>query len=171
MVRQSLIDKLIGKGIPPNLIHQLVIFLLSFLVRTARDLTETTAILTIGLVQGDTASPALFRFFIDDLAGDLREGQEKARKAAGNSMDDPGKLVADYVTLIADTQEEMQSLLDLCTSWTERNGLKWKLTECTIVIENQDSLTRPLILAGQALNTNTEAKYLGIIVSQSGSKK
>lgn len=115
---------MIEKWKPNNLVHQQVIFLLSILVSTSGGVIETTAVLTTGLVQGGTASPALFRYFIDDLAGELREGQGKSRTATGEILDDPGKLVADDVILVADTQEDMQSFLVVYTRWARHNELQ-----------------------------------------------
>lgn len=86
-------------------------------------------------------------------------------------MEDPGKMVADDVILIANSQEELQRLLDTCTSWAERNRLVWKPAKCVIVTDNEDSLTQPLTLAGQTLGCSTEAQYLGIKIKPSGFSK
>lgn len=63
VIRQILIDKLRKHGVPANLIHQLIIFLLPLLAKTAGDLTNTIATITTGLVQGGTSSPRLFPIF------------------------------------------------------------------------------------------------------------
>lgn len=89
VIRKLLTEKLLRQGFPDNLVNQLILFLLTLLVKTAGDLTETTAVLTTGLVQRGTASPALFRFFINDLAGDLRVAQGKSREPTEDSISDP----------------------------------------------------------------------------------
>lgn len=101
VIRRVLVENLLRHNIPENMVNQLIVFMLLLLVKTAGDLTETVSILTTGLVQGGTSSPALFSFFINDLAGDLREAQRKEREPRDNSISEPGKLVADDVILIA----------------------------------------------------------------------
>lgn len=59
--RRLIIRKLESLGVPANLVSQVVVFLLQLLVRTSGDVTGAIAILTIGLAQGGTESPALFR--------------------------------------------------------------------------------------------------------------
>lgn len=126
------------KGIPLKIIHQLMIFLMPLLVRTAGDVTETVAVLIKWLIQGGIASPALFRFSIDDLSGDLREGKGKPRTATWESLDDACKMDSDDVILVADTKEEMYTLLGVCTRWAQRNSLQWKPTKGTIVVQNPE---------------------------------
>lgn len=117
VVRQLLLDKLVDKGVPVNLVNQLRVFLLPLLVHTAGDITRTIATLTTGLVQGGTASPSLFRFFINDVAEEMRAVMATERDGTGtSSLDDPGKLVADDVILIANSAGTMQQLLDVCTA-------------------------------------------------------
>lgn len=69
-------------------------------MKTAGDLIETIATLTSGIVQGGTASPSLFRFFINDLSGDFRAAKGGSREPEGDSMNDPRKMVVNDVILI-----------------------------------------------------------------------
>lgn len=106
------------------------------------------ATLTTELVQGRTASPILFRFFIEDLAGDLREVKGGSREPKSASMEDPGKLVADDVILISHTAKEMQDILNVCTKWAKANRLEWKPAKCIVVVDNPSKLTNTISLAG-----------------------
>lgn len=115
-----------------------MVFLVPIFVHTAGDVTNTIAILTTGLTQGGSASPALFRIFIDDLPGELRKTIGLEETAEGNSLKDAAKLVADdvihgLVTLLAKNESDLQVLLDTCTDWAARNGLGWKPKKCSIV--------------------------------------
>lgn len=80
-------------------------------------------------------------------------------------------MVSDDVILIANTQEELQRLLDTFTRWAKRNKLQWKPAKCTVVMENANEITASLKQAGEALSTTTEAKYSGIIVKPTGFTK
>lgn len=122
VIRKLLVEKLESHGVPLDLVSQLIVFLGPLLVRTAGDLTRTVALLTTGLLQGGTASLTLFRFFINDLAGDLRMAVSGSRKPTGPILTDPGKLVANDGILVDRSPEELKKLLDVCTDWASKNG-------------------------------------------------
>lgn len=105
--RELLIKKLDGMKLPTDLVNQIIIFLVPLLVQTEGDVTNAISLLTTGLTRGGAASPALFRIFIDDLAQALRETQRK-HKEGGNNTDEPAKLVADDVIIMARTDQELQ---------------------------------------------------------------
>lgn len=73
------------------------------------------------MTQCGSASPSLFRIFIDDLAKELRVALDQEEEGEEACRMDPAKLVADDVILIAIDEETMQTLLDTCTKWAERN--------------------------------------------------
>lgn len=115
------------------------------MVCIAGDLTDVIEILTKGLMQGGKASPALFRFFIEDLAGDLRATVGGTRELNCPSLVDYVKLVADDLLLVGRSPGELQVLLDVCSKWDTRNGLEWKPAKCTIVVERPESLRQPTL--------------------------
>lgn len=119
VVRQLLLDKLTKYGVPTNFVNQLLVFLLPILFRTAGDLTESIAVLTTGLLQGVTASLALFIFLIGDLNGDLCEARDAGREPSGPSLSDIGKLVTRDVILIARMPAELQVLLNMFIKCSE----------------------------------------------------
>lgn len=122
MIPKLLVDKLLAQGIPENLVEKLIVFLLPLLVNTAGYLTGAVALLTKWIVQGGKVSSALFRFFIDDLAGDLRAAVGKSRESNGYSLADPTKLVAEDFILIGRSLEELQVLLDVCLKCARKHG-------------------------------------------------
>lgn len=159
-------------NVPENLISQITIFLVPLLVRTTGDVTNTLAILTTGLTQGGSASPALFRIFIDDLAKELRMAIGQDAEGERESLRDPAKLVADDVILLVEEEESLQILLDACTAWAERNGLEWKPQKCSVVLRDPADIDkRRFILAAQEIPQITEARYLGITVTSKGFQK
>ena len=73
-----------------------------------------------GVCQGDTLSPTLFSFFINDLATEVKE--------LGLGVDINGikiciLLYADDMVLIADSKSELQSVLNIMYQWCK----KWRL--------------------------------------------
>lgn len=135
-------------------------------------MTKTVAILRTGITQGGSAPPALFRIFIDDLAGELRKGVGKAAKAEGDSLQNPHKLVADDVIIIAKGETELQALLDVCTDWARLKCLTWKPQKCSIVAKRTAlDEKREFRLAGEKVPVSTEARYLGITITPDGFRK
>lgn len=113
--------KLERMGIPQDLVNQIAVFLVPLIVQTTGDVTHTVATLTTGLTKGGAASPALFRIFIDDLSGEVRNALGRDGTVTGNSLKDPAKLVADDVVLMVQSDEKLQIPLDTCTAWANRN--------------------------------------------------
>ena len=73
-----------------------------------------------GLKQGCLLSPLLFNLYIDDLIRDMK------LLNIGIEIEDEKiclLLYADDVILIADTEEDLQSLLNCLNDWSARNGL------------------------------------------------
>lgn len=172
VVRARLIEKLKSMDITQDLVNQIVVFLVPLVVQTAGDVTRATAIITTGLAQGGSASPALFRIFIDDLAGDLRQAQGKNREAVGDSLEDPAKLVADDVVVIAKSEEGLQTLLDTCTNWAARNHLEWKPQKCSVVVKWVGALRRCTFwLADQPIPLKRKTRYLGVMFGSDGFSK
>ena len=73
-----------------------------------------------GVRQGDTLSPTLFSFFINDLASELKE--------LGLGIDINGTkicilLYADDMVLIANSEAQLQSMLNVMYQWCK----KWRL--------------------------------------------
>lgn len=80
VVRAILIEKLENMSVPKDLVAKITIFPVPIIVKTAGDVTHTLVTLTTGLTQGGP-SPALFRVFIDDPAGELRKPRVKKQRS------------------------------------------------------------------------------------------
>lgn len=135
-------------------------------------MTQTTALLATGLTQGGSASPALFRIFIDDLASALRMALGKPAMATSDSFQDKAKLVADDVIIVAQNEIELQLLLDTCTTWAATNHLEWKPQKCSIEAKHSStSPNRVYTLAGLPVPIREHAKYLGVTTTTTGFRK
>ena len=74
----------------------------------------------IGIRQGDSLSPTLFNCFINDLALEVK------RQHSGvncNGVKCPILLYADDLALIAETENDLQDMLNTVSDWC----LKWRL--------------------------------------------
>lgn len=126
-------------------------------MQTAGDVTNAIAVLTTRPTQGGSASPALFRVFIDDLVSEIRSLQGKHVIVDGESLRDPFKFVADDVIVITKIDEELQKLLEVYTDWSERNQLEWKPQKCSAVETNVDGrISIKFFLAAQTIPRKEE---------------
>lgn len=169
--RKIIIKKLEQLGVPIDLINQILIFLLPIHVTTTGDVTSATAIITIGLTQGGTASPALFRLYINDLAGRLIIAAGKDIDGNESHTFDPRKLVEDDVILVANSKEQLQKLLEVCSARDTENELSWKPSKCAIVVPDIEKVNTTFTLANQEVPFKTSATYLGLTISCRGFKK
>ena len=120
--RNNLWAKLKQKGLCGRLYNALI-----SLYKTVKSCVRINGLTTdffdvnCGLKQGCLLSPLLFNLYIDDLVRDMN------LLNVGIDIDDEKLcilLYADDVILIADTEADLQSLLNCLYDWSERNGLK-----------------------------------------------
>lgn len=172
VVRGLLVKKIERMSLPQDLVNQIIIFLVPLLLQTSGDVAYTIAKLSTGLTQGGSASPALFRIFIDDLSSDLRKALGRYETQEGSSLNDPAKLVADDVILLAQNEVELQILLDTFTAWANRKHLEWKPQKCSVIsLGTTTPRTRQFTLAGQPIPVTDKARYLGIVITPDGFTK
>ena len=119
-----------------------------------------------GLKQGCLLSPLLFNLYIDDLIRDMN------LLNIGIKIDDEKiciLLYADDVILIADTEEDLQTLLKCLHDWSERNGLKINKDKSKIVHFRRASVPRSVFnfsCGDSNLEITQQYKYLGLILQE-----
>ena len=121
-----------------------------------------------GLKQGCLLSPLLFNLYIDDLICDMN------LLNIGIKIDEKIciLLYAADVILIADTEEDLQTLLKCLHDWSERNGLKINKDKSKIVHFRRPSVTRSrrsvsnFSCGDSNLELTQQYKYLGLILQE-----
>ena len=119
-----------------------------------------------GLKQGCLLSPLLFNLYIEDLIRDM--------KLLNIGIEIEGEkicilLYADDVILIANTEEDLQSLLNCLNEWSARNGLKIYKDKSKIVHFRRLSVQRSVFnfSCGELrLDLIQQYKYLGLILHE-----
>lgn len=119
-----------------------------------------------GVRQGDNLSPTLFSLYINDLAKTLKEN---GPFISVGDLHINILLYADDMVLIADNENDLQTLLDIMHKWC----MKWRLsvnkekTEIVHFRPTRRKLTRFTFTYGsEQLNIASSYKYLGIILDE-----
>jgi hypothetical protein len=111
-----------------------------------------------GLPQGSALSPIIFNFFIDGLIRIL-DAQDKENELPSNCL-----FFADDGNLHTRSNTKMQSLLDLCQTWSVEHGMTFAPEKSVIVARKETQL----FLGDSKLPQVTSCKYLGIPFTSEG---
>ena len=116
-----------------------------------------------GLLQGSSLSPGLFNAYIDGLSVELSamEGGLRSKGEYQNNL-----LFADDTSLLADTEEMSQALLDVCEGWAKRYGIKFKPSKCKAIVKGIEEVR--LVMYGDEVEIVKEHEFLGLVFSKEG---
>ena len=138
----------------------------SAFVRLHSNLTTEWFQVPTGVRQGDTLSPTLFCLFINDLADHLKESE-----LGVHVMNEIVSFLfyADDIILLAESEAELQSLLDALNHWCKCWHLKVNSSKTKVMhIRNKRrKLTSfKYIMSNTELEIVTEYKYLGFYLHE-----
>ena len=119
-----------------------------------------------GLKQGCPLSPLLFNLYINDLVSFL--------KSFNCGIDIDGEkvsilLYADDVVILANDENELQSLLNALSSWCSDNCMNINVVKSNIVHFRTPSVTRSdfiFICGGHIVNYSSKYTYLGLVLNE-----
>ena len=128
--RSILFNKCISQGIDPALVEvlrQLYDFNLAYV--SLNGVNSATAALKAGVQQGSLISPLLYSIFIDDIVSDLEKGP--GFKSPFIGMKNFNVLMyADDIAIVANSVDEMNVLLAICTDHAKRNNYLFSPKNC-----------------------------------------
>ena len=137
-------------------------------VRMEGDETDWFGI-DVGVRQGCVLSPLLFDLFIDAMAREV--------KALGLGVDCGGRkvailLYADDIVLLADSQEDLQKMLDAVAGFFKRWRLEVNLSKTKLMAFGVRALgSMQVRWNGTLVEEVAEYKYLGLMLEKNGWKK
>lgn len=119
-----------------------------------------------GLKQGCVLSPLLFNMFIDDFVSKVKALE------LGIQLDDERvgiMLYADDIVLLAESEVDLQRLLDVLSSWCQLNNLHVNLEKSNVVHFRSQSMQVTDIKFRYGTNEMsivTQYKYLGLLLTE-----
>ena len=115
-------------------------------VRLGEEKTEWFS-LDVGLRQGCILSPVLFSIFIDGLAAEVKKiGGAKYGELVLSLL-----LFADDIVLVAESEKQMQEMLDVVYKYSQKNRFKFNKDKCKIMIFGKKAKNKKFRLGGSEL--------------------
>ena len=115
-----------------------------------------------GVRQGDSISPTIFAFFINDLA-EVLKGLHKGIKL--DNLEIRCLLYADDIMLMSETEDDMQAMLDFVHEWCRKWRLRVNYAKSNVVHfrnKGKDCSTFGFHIGDQPVEYATVYRYLGI---------
>ena len=127
-----------------------------------------------GAREGGLKSPQDFKFFVEVLLAILGLS-EMGTSLSGLKV--TATMVADDLIIYAESEEEMQGLVNLVLWFCSKYRMKLQPTKCKIVVNGTKKQIKhyldrqPFRLGKDVLKCTTEAEYLGLVISSSGTER
>ena len=115
-----------------------------------------------GVLQGSKLGPILFNLFVNDL---LEELEQSGVGATIGTVHIPALAFADDIVLISDDPRNLQSLIDICQKWAEKNQMEFRTDKCKVMVFNGSPKGLDFKLYGNTLEIVESYKYLGITLT------
>ena len=167
--RKALLYKLDCMGIGGKFYHTIKSMYSSdqFCIKLSNFVTEYFQS-NIGVRQGDGMSPILFNVFINDLISELNS--DECTPAKIENVRVGCLLYADDVVIMSDTETGLQTSLDKIAAFCNKWSLSVNTNKTKVIVFNKRDLDKfKFTIENELLEIVKSYKYLGIIVSQSGS--
>ena len=117
-----------------------------------------------GVMQGSKLGPILFNIYINDLL-EILDASDLGVSMGSVKVTDLG--FADDLILLADEPAKLQTLIDICATWSSLNGMRFNIKKCKVLPLNVSLKGLEFKLYESTLELVTETKYLGVTLSRS----
>ncbi len=174
--RQMLWERLSAIGLPVNFVTLLQSLYRNTITRVQYgNIFSDTIHVESGVRQGCPLSPTLFNIFISGLTDELV--QSKLGVQLGKNII-PALFFADDMVILAQSESQLRSLLDLVGSFATRKGLAFNGPKSSVLVFNSTSHEKkvwtlqgaPIFESDQAeITEDTEYQYLGVTISSTKS--
>ena len=124
---------------------------------------------TVGDRQGCLLSPTLFNVFLEKIMADALENHEGTVKIGGRII--TNLRFADDIDGLAGKEEELENLVKMVETASTAYGMEISPEKTKIMSNKANGLTKTITVKGYNLETVTNFKYLGAIVTDEGTKR
>lgn len=153
MVPRDILQRLADDKLPPELSIMIRPLLAPMRLQTKGQRSTHSVCTLAGVPQGCPPSPTLFNIFMDTYIKHMNTAPDRSLVT----------LFADDVKLLARTLANMQTALDMSTSWADEHGMEWSVQKSCII-----GLRTSMKLNGQQLQQKEEDIYLGVSMGPRG---
>ena len=162
-VSRSLLSDICQQRLKAEHLKMMALFLQPLFVRTSKDITNTSATITIGVPQGKSFSCTLLNIFLDTLL-------EKLSSVPFHISGKAASALADNVILMSKTAEGLQILLDNCTEWSAEYQMVWNTApgKSEVLLPPRGHQTSTFFLSGEPLRNEKSSVYLGVSLNTLG---
>ena len=124
---------------------------------------------TVGVSQGCLLSPTLFNIFLEKIMTDALENHEGTVKIGGRII--TNLHFADDIDGLAGKEEELENLVKKVETASTAYGMEISPEKTKIMSNKANGLTKTIKVKGYNLETVTNFKYLGAIMTDEGTKR
>ena len=124
--------------------------------------------ITVGVRKGWLLSPTLFDIFLERIMTDALEDHESTVSIGGRTI--TNLRFADDIDGLAGEEEELANLVERLDKASTAYGMEISTEKTKLMTNNTSGINTEIKVNGQKLETVTNFKYLGSVITDEGSK-